>query len=252
MNAAHEKQARAAAVLHDRRWKKLWARDASADGKFYYAVKTTGVYCRPSCASRRPRPENVVFYSSVEGARQAGFRACKRCRPDEVSGRDAIRYAVGKGSLGSVLVAQSSRGICGILLGDSPGALARDLRARFPKASLTVGGRELESVVTNVVRLIEAPAIGLDLPLDLRGTAFQQRVWQELRRIRPGETVSYRHIAVRIGAPEAVRAVAQACGANPVAVAIPCHRVVRSDGALSGYRWGLERKQALLQREARA
>lgn len=254
MNAVKQKQARAVTVLRDPRWKKLLARDAAADGTFFYAVRTTGVYCRPSCVSRLPRADNVVFYSSVKGALRAGFRACKRCRPDEVSGRtaDEIRYAIGKCSLGSILVAQSRRGICGILLGDSPEALGRDLRARFPKASLINSARDLENAITSVVRLIEAPATGVDLSLDLRGTAFQQRVWQALRRIRPGATASYRDIAARIGAPKAVRAVAQACGANALAVAIPCHRVVRSDGALSGYRWGPERKQALLQREAGA
>ena len=254
MNAAQQKQARAATILRDPRWKKLLARDAAADGAFFYAVRTTGVYCRPSCISRLPRPDNVAFYGSIEGARRAGFRACKRCRPDEVSakGRDSIRYAFGTCSLGSILVAQSARGLCGILLGDSPEALTRDLRARFPKASLIHGAQDLENAVMNAVQLIEAPANGVELPLDPRGTAFQQRVWRALRRIRPGDTASYRDIAARIGAPKAVRAVAQACAANALAVAIPCHRVVRSDGALSGYRWGPERKHALLQREARA
>lgn len=255
MNAVRQTQARAETVLRDPRWKKLLARDAAADGTFFYAVRTTGVFCRPSCVSRLPRANNVAFYKSVKGARRAGFRACKRCRPDEVSGRspDEIRYATGQCSLGSILVAQSRRGICAILFGDSPEALARDLRARFAKASLITSARDLANVITSVVRLIEAPAAGVDLPpLDLRGTAFQQRVWQALRRIPPGATASYRDIAARIGAPKAVRAVAQACGVNPLAVAIPCHRVVRSDGALSGYRWGPERKHALLQREARA
>lgn len=252
MNAAQQKQTRAATIVRDHRWKKLLARDASADGAFFYAVRTTGVYCRPSCVSRLPRPDNIDFYSSVVDARRAGFRACKRCRPDEVAGRGDIRYTIAKCSLGLVLVAESGHGICGILLGDSSEALRRELRDRFPKGRLIADARDLQNVVMSVVRLIEAPATGLDLPLDLRGTAFQRRVWQALRRIRSGETASYRDIAVRIGAPKAVRAVAQACAANALAVAIPCHRVVRSDGALSGYRWGPERKQALLQREARA
>jgi AraC family transcriptional regulator of adaptative response/methylated-DNA-[protein]-cysteine methyltransferase len=252
VNSAQQKQARAATILRDPRWTKLSARDASADGTFCYAVRTTGVYCRPSCASRLPRPDNVLFYSSTKGARRAGFRPCRRCQPDEASGSDDIRYAIGKCSLGSILVAQSRRGICGILLGDDPEALARDLQARFPNANATDSAPDLGNVVMSVVRLIEAPAFGLDLPLDLRGTAFQRRVWQALRRIRRGETASYREIAARIGAPKAVRAVAQACGANGLAVAIPCHRVIRSDGGLSGYRWGQQRKQALLQREARA
>jgi AraC family transcriptional regulator of adaptative response/methylated-DNA-[protein]-cysteine methyltransferase len=165
---------------------------------------------------------------------------------------DPVRYAIGQCSLGHVLVAQSDRGVCGILLGDGPEALARDLRARFPEARLIDSARDLENVVMAVVQLIEAPATGVNLPLDLRGTAFQRRVWRALRRIRPGETASYRDIAARIGAPRAVRAVAQACGANHLAVAVPCHRVIRSDGGLSGYRWGSGRKHALLQREARA
>jgi len=252
MNAAQQKQARAATILRDPRWTKLSARDASANGTFFYAVRTTGVYCRPSCVSRLPRPGSVVFYTSVKGARRAGFRPCKRCRPDEVSGSEAIQFALGRCSLGSILVAKSRRGICAILLGENPKGLARELGARFPKASVIDSTRDLESALGSVVRLIESPATGLDLRLDLQGTAFQQRLWQALRRIRPGETTSYRDIAARIGAPKAVRAVAQACGANVLAVAIPCHRVVRSDGALSGYRWGAQRKQALLLREARA
>jgi AraC family transcriptional regulator of adaptative response/methylated-DNA-[protein]-cysteine methyltransferase len=161
-----------------------------------------------------------------------------------------IRFAVGECSLGSILVAQSERGVCAILLGDDPEALVRDLQDRFPKAELIGGDREFEKLVARVIGLIERPGQGLDLPLDVRGTAFQQRVWQALRTIPAGMTTTYTEIARRIGAPRSVRAVAQACGANPVAVAIPCHRVVRRDGGLSGYRWGVERKRALLDREA--
>ena len=163
--------------------------------------------------------------------------------------RTPIRFAVGECSLGSILVARSERGVCAILLGDDPDVLARDLQDRFPRAQLIGGELEFETLVARVVGFVESPARGLDLPLDVRGTAFQQRVWQALCAIPSGETASYAEIARRIGAPRSVRAVAQACGANALAVAIPCHRVVRTDGALSGYRWGVERKHALLERE---
>ncbi len=166
--------------------------------------------------------------------------------------RTEIRFAVGECSLGSILVAQSDRGICAILLGDEPDALARELQDQFPQANLIGGNAGFEQLVAKVVGFVEAPAIGLDLPLDVRGTAFQQRVWQSLRKIPAGSTASYTDIAKLIGSPKSVRAVAQACGANTLAVAIPCHRVVRNDGALSGYRWGVERKRALLEKEARA
>src|SRR5256886_976217 len=151
-----------------------------------------------------------------------------------------------------MLVAASTRGVCAILIGDDPDVLARDLQDRFPRAELLGGDAEFEELVAKVVGFVEAPGIGLDLPLDVRGTAFQQRVWQALREIPAGETASYTDIANRIGSPKSVRAVAQACAANALAVAIPCHRVVRNDGGLSGYRWGVERKRALLGREARA
>jgi len=164
----------------------------------------------------------------------------------------AIRFAVGQCSLGAVLVAQSHRGICAILIGDDPDRLVRDLQDQFPKAELVGGDERFERLVAQVVGFIEAPSLGLNLPLDVRGTAFQERVWRALREIPAGATVSYAEIAERIGAPKAVRAVAQACGANHIAVAIPCHRVVRRDGDISGYRWGVERKRELLQREAQA
>ncbi len=163
-----------------------------------------------------------------------------------------IRFAVGECSLGSILVAQSEKGVCAILLGDDPDALVRDLQDRFPRATLIGGDSRFENVVARVVGLVETPAIGLDLPLDVRGTAFQQRVWRALRAIPAGATVSYADLAAKIGSPKAVRAVAQACAANPLAVAIPCHRVVKHDGSLSGYRWGVERKRALLEREGAA
>ncbi len=340
----------------DPRWAAIVARDAKADGLFVYAVKTTGVYCRPSSASRLPRPENVEFFDTPALAEAAGYRPSRRaagdqtqlaahhaklvadaCRQieqaetppslealarqaglssfhfhrvfkavtgltpkgyagalrsrkvrdglkaqqsvtdtlydagfnsnsrfyaaaDQVLGmkpqeykaggaNNLIRFAVGQCSLGAILVAQSQRGVCAILLGDDPDTLVRDLQDQFPNAELVGADRDFEQLIAQVVGFIEAPALGLDLPLDLRGTAFQERVWQALRDIPVGSTASYAQIAQRIGAPTAFRAVAQACGANHLAVAIPCHRVVRSDGALSGYRWGVERKRTLLARE---
>ncbi|WP_232346264.1 bifunctional DNA-binding transcriptional regulator/O6-methylguanine-DNA methyltransferase Ada [Cupriavidus sp. USMAA2-4] len=346
-------------VAEDPRWAKVLARDPAADGEFVYAVRTTGIYCRPSSPSRLPRPENVEFFATAAEAEAAGYRASKRAEDDaaetgarhaaivaaacrrieaadtpptletlaaqaglslyhfhrifksltgltpkafadahrarrlrqrlgqaatvteaiydagfqsnsrfyaasdgmlgmtasrwRAGGADmAIRFAIGQCSLGAILVAQSQRGVCAILLGDDPDALARELQDQFPKAELIGGDSGFEQLVARVVGFIEAPSIGLDLPLDLRGTAFQLRVWQALREIPPGTTASYAEIAARIGAPKAVRAVAQACAANHLAVAIPCHRVVRSDGALSGYRWGVERKRELIGREALA
>lgn len=350
-------ETRAAATVGDPRWAAVVARDATADGQFFYSVKTTGVYCRPSCAARPARPENVEFHLSAADAERAGFRPCKRCRPDQpplavqhaarvaalcrfienaeqvpnleelakraemstfhlhrvfkaVTGltpkayatahrakrlraelgrsdtvteaiydagynsngrfyenanqvlgmtptryrsggaNTGIRFAIGECSLGAILVAASELGVCAILMGDDPDALARDLQDRFPRADLIGGDAGFEQLVAKVVGFVEAPGLGLDLPLDVRGTAFQQRVWQALREIPAGNTVSYSEIAQRVGAPKAVRAVAGACAANALAVAIPCHRVVRNDGGLSGYRWGVERKRALLEREA--
>ncbi|MBO0496189.1 bifunctional DNA-binding transcriptional regulator/O6-methylguanine-DNA methyltransferase Ada [Pseudomonas sp. Marseille-Q1929] len=341
----------------DPRWAAIVARDPKADGLFVYGVKTTGVYCRPSSASRLPRPENIQFFDTPAQAEAAGYRASKRASGDQTqlaahhaqlvaeacrhieqadtppslntlalraglspfhfhrvfkavtgltpkgyasaqrtrkvreglkgqhSVTDAlydagfnsnsrfyesadqllgmkpsdykaggtnseILFAVGQCSLGGILVAQSRRGVCAILLGDDPDTLVRDLQEQFPKADLVGADRRFEQTIAHVVGFIEAPALGLDLPLDLRGTAFQQRVWQALRDIPLGSTASYAQIAARIGAPKSFRAVAQACGANSLAVAIPCHRVVRSNGELSGYRWGVERKRRLLARES--
>jgi AraC family transcriptional regulator of adaptative response/methylated-DNA-[protein]-cysteine methyltransferase len=166
--------------------------------------------------------------------------------------RTEIRFAVGDCSLGAILVARSDKGVCAILLGSDPEALVRDLQDRFPRATLLGGDAGFESIVAIVVGFVEAPALGLELPLDVRGTAFQQRVWQALRQVPAGATVTYAELAARIGAPKSVRAVAQACAANALAVAIPCHRVVRQDGALAGYRWGIERKRTLLEKEAAA
>ena len=342
---------------NDDRWAAVRRRDRNADGKFYYSVRTTGVYCRPSCAARQARRENVQFHASGAAAERAGFRPCKRCRPNEPalaeqraaavakacrlietseeapsldalaalagmsrfhfhhifktvtgltprayaaahrarrvreelsrsatvtdaiygagfnsngrfyatspdvlgmtptsfrSGGDgvAIRFAVGECSLGSILVAVTTRGISAILLGDDPEKLVRELQDRFPKAQLIGADKGFEQLVARVVGMVERPALGLDLPLDVRGTAFQQRVWQALREIPSGETTTYSKLAARLGIPRSVRAVAHACASNAVAVAIPCHRVVRNDGSLAGYRWGIERKRALLDREA--
>ena len=184
-------------------------------------------------------------------AERAGFRPCKRCRPDRtpIPGA-AIRFTIVKSSLGCVLVARSAKGVCAILLGDKRSLLERDLRQRFPQVRLLGSDADTESLAAQVARVVEDPRLSLDLPLDVRGTAFQQRVWGALREIAVGSTVSYAEVARRLGAPRSVRAVAQACAANPFAVLIPCHRVVRHDGALSGYRWGIERKRALLTLES--
>ncbi|MHC8320099.1 bifunctional DNA-binding transcriptional regulator/O6-methylguanine-DNA methyltransferase Ada [Pseudomonas sp. GB2N2] len=187
---------------------------------------------------------NSRFYESADfllGMKPADYRAAGQ--------NNDIRFAVGQCSLGAILVAQSERGVCAILLGDDPHQLVCDLQDKFRRAHLIGADHEFEQLIAKVVGFIEAPAIGLDLPLDVQGTAFQERVWQALREIPVGSTASYADIAQRIGSPKAVRAVAQACGANSIAVAIPCHRVVRSDGNLSGYRWGVERKRQLLERE---
>jgi AraC family transcriptional regulator, regulatory protein of adaptative response / methylated-DNA-[protein]-cysteine methyltransferase len=356
VNMVSRSEVLAAAIVSDPRWASVAARDGQQDGKFFYSVRTTGVYCRPSCAARRARPENVAFHLTAADAERAGFRPCKRCKPDQAAlaaqqaakvadlcrfiegaeqplsldelaaraglsayhlhrvfkqitgltpkgyasaarakrmrrelgqsdtvtqaiygagygsngrfygesdrvlgmtpsryragGADAqIRFAVGECTLGSILVAQSDRGVCAILMGEDPDELARELQDRFPRARLIGGDVQFEQLVAKVVGFVEAPGLGLDLPLDVRGTAFQQRVWQALGEIPAGRTVSYAELARRIGAPNSVRAVAQACRANVLAVAIPCHRVVRNDGGLSGYRWGVERKRALLARE---
>jgi len=207
---------------------------AMPHGKTLYSVVTTGVYCRPSCAAR-PKLENVRFHDTREDAERAGLRPCKRCKPD----REALRVAIGETSLGPTLVAQSAEGVCAILFGSSRKALLRDLRKRFPREVFIEESMALERFVD-----------GSEFALDLRGTAFQARVWERLRRIPRGATASYADIARAIGMPKSARAVAQACAANPLAVAVPCHRVVRSDGSLSGYRWGVERKRQLLAREA--
>ena len=341
------------------RWDAVQRRDAAFDGRFWYSVSSTGVFCRPSCGARAALRRHVAFHASVAAALAAGFRPCLRCKPqlpplaerhaaavagacrmidaadlDTVLDLDAIaaaaamsrfhfhrlfkrhtgitpkayvaaartrrlhaaladsasvteaiyaagyqssarfyagadavlgmaprafrdggagaviRFAVGACSLGAILVAATDIGICAILLGDDADTLLRELQDRFPRAELRGAEACFEATVARVVGLVEQPALGLDLPLDVRGTAFQQRVWQALRAIPAGATVSYAQLAEHLGVTGGARAVAGACAANPVAVAIPCHRVVRQSGALSGYRWGIERKAALLEREA--
>lgn len=343
----------------DRRWAAVSARDRASDGTFYYAVTSTGVYCRPSCPARRPKRENVRFFATCADAEAAGFRPCKRCKPTQTSlhqahkakvahachllgtaqdppslaevaaevglspyhfhrifkavtgvtpkayatehrrqriqsslqgsasvteaiydagytsnsrfyaesvqalgmtptdfrkggTNTALRFAVGECSLGTVLVAASHKGIAAILMGDDKAALERDLRQRFANAVIVHGDKDFERLVAKVIAAVEAPGASHDLPLDVRGTAFQQKVWAALSKIPVGSTVSYAELAKKIGQPNAARAVASACAANSLAVVIPCHRVVHSDGTLSGYRWGTARKRALLDRESKS
>lgn len=338
------------------RWDAVTRRDAHADGAFFYAVATTGVFCHPSCASRLPRRENVAFYDTADEARAAGFRPCKRCRPDglprdmaiveracaaldadpqarvtlaqlseavhvspfhlqrlfkRVVGvspreyqaarrgaalRDAlqrgegvtraaldagfnspsrlydsvagelgmapsayrkqgqglrVRYACEPTALGQVLVAATDRGICRIAFGDDGAELVQTLRQAFMKADLVEDAPGIAPFVEQIAAYLNGRRETFDLPLDVSTTAFRQRVWDALRRIPYGETRSYTQIAESLGAPRAVRAVASACASNPVALAIPCHRVIQKGGALAGYRWGLARKAALLDAEAR-
>jgi AraC family transcriptional regulator of adaptative response/methylated-DNA-[protein]-cysteine methyltransferase len=346
-------------IVGDSRWQRLITRDKSADGQFWYSVATTGVYCRPSCASRAANPKNVRFHNSTAEACEAGFRPCKRCNPDGLSvdaetaivitkmcriineaahvpsltelandaqlspayfhrlfkrvagvtpkaygdakrarrarerlissgtvteavygsgfnsssrfyavstdvlgmtprnlraggAAERMRYALSQTSLGNALVAATDKGISAILIGESTEDLVKQLKGSFPWAQLVEGDQAFEDVIATVIRLVESPRNGFDLPLDVRGTAFQRRVWQTLRGIPAGETRSYAEIAEAIGSPNATRAVAGACASNLLAVAIPCHRVIRQDGLLSGYRWGAERKKELLQREAKS
>jgi len=338
------------------RWRAVRERDSRADGAFWYSVRTTGVYCRPGCAARPALRENVAFHDSQDAARRAGFRPCKRCKPDQPSaversaaligeacraieaaetppdlaqlaaaagmsrhhfhrlfksitgvtpkgyaaahragrvrdglaragsvteaiydagfnssGRfyeqsaamlgmtpgafraggkgEVIRFALGRTSLGTILVAATEKGVCAISLGDEPEPLMQGLRKRFAKARLVGGDAQFEALVARVVALVETPGAGAKLPLDLRGTAFQLRVWRALQKVPAGTTTTYARLARGIGDPAAVRAVANAVAANPVAVAVPCHRVIRTDGSKSGYRWGVARKLALLARE---
>lgn len=243
-------------TTNDPRWQQMREHDANADGTFFYSVRTSGVYCLPSCKSRPARPENVAFHSTGQHARLAGFRPCKRCKPDqfeEQTGKyamkETIQYTTRESSLGLTLIASSREGICAILLGDSAQALAADLKARFPGAVVEHNDTSLKETAEALVSYIDQPKGGFTGKLDLRGTDFQRRVWNQLRCIPVGKTASYTEVATALGAPNAVRAVAGACAANALAVVIPCHRVVKSDGALSGYRWGVERKRQLLEVE---
>ena len=331
----------------EHRWRIVLARDRRYDGSFVYAVRSTGIYCRPSCASRRPSRTQVTFFPIPEAAEREGFRACRRCHPADANGgdpaialvreacraldaadtktpkldrrlqrafkrvlgitpqqyRDArrvarfkhelkrrphvspavyeagygsssrvyeranaqlgmtpatyarggagteIAYAVVPCSLGRLLVAATARGVCRVSLGDSTAALEADLAAEFSAAHIFKDRLTLEDAVTAILGYLDGSEPHLALPLDIRATAFQRRVWQELQKIPYGETRSYADVARRVGRPTASRAVARACATNPVAMVIPCHRVVREDGEMGGYRWGLERKKALLERE---
>lgn len=344
-------------LVEDDRWRAVVGRNPHAESRFVYAVTTTGVFCRATCGARRPRRENVRFFDTAAAARAAGFRPCRRCRPEgealpathaeaaaracrtieesavlptaaalakaaamsvshfqrvfkQVTGltpkayaqavragrvreslsrpgtvtdavysagfnsnsrfyagssemlgmsptsyRDGggghtIRFGVGQCSLGAILVAASAQGVCAVLLGDDPDLLVAELQSRFARADLVGADPEFEGWMARVIGQLESPAPDPGLPLDIRGTAFQHLVWQALRQIPIGSTASYSEIAERLGRPLAARAVAAACAANHLAVVIPCHRVVRADGSLSGYRWGVERKRELLRRES--
>jgi AraC family transcriptional regulator of adaptative response/methylated-DNA-[protein]-cysteine methyltransferase len=230
---------------------------------FKAAVGVTPKAYADADRARRVRQRLAQGAAVTEALYDAGFNSSGRFyeQTDAILGmtprayrgggaRAEIRFAVGQCSLGAILIARSERGVCAILIGDDPDALVRELEDRFPRAELVGADAGFEAMVAKAVGLVERPDQGVELPLDVRGTAFQQRVWQALRAIPPGKTASYAEIAAAIGAPKAARAVAGACAANALAVAIPCHRVVRTDGALSGYRWGVERKRALLAREA--
>lgn len=239
-------------ITDDPRWTQMCARDRAADGRFVYSVSTTGVYCRPSCPSRRALSAHVRFHDTPGDAERAGFRACRRCHPQRVSGATPLRFAIGASPVGLVLVAEGVDGIRSILLGDDEGALVRELQAHVPDAALAIDPGGVHDALAEVIGHIEAPHLRVTRALDLRGTPFQRRVWQALQQIAPGTTVSYGELARRLGMPHAARAVAAACAANVLAVAVPCHRVIAGNGALSGYRWGVARKRALLAREARA
>jgi AraC family transcriptional regulator, regulatory protein of adaptative response / methylated-DNA-[protein]-cysteine methyltransferase len=338
-------------------WEAVLRKDDADDGKYLFAVKTTGIYCRPSCPSRTPKRMNVEFFADAPAARQAGYRACLRCAPDGLSKRqqqtaailkacrliessseriqlndlaervglsahhfhrtfkevtgvtpleyfksrqiaqigaairseasiteaiydagfgsssrfyenadamlgmkpraykaggqgEVIRVGVRSCALGLVLVAATERGVCTIEFGDDAQELQMRVSKRFPHSLLLKEDAQFDAWLEKILAHIQAPATALDLPLDIRGTAFQQQVWKALRDIAPGQTHSYAQVAEKIGKPKAVRAVATACASNVLALAIPCHRVVRSNGELSGYRWGPERKKELLDAEA--
>jgi AraC family transcriptional regulator of adaptative response/methylated-DNA-[protein]-cysteine methyltransferase len=234
-------------LTDDARWEALRRRDRDAEGRFFIGVRTTGVYCLASCAGR-PLRKNVSFHDTRESARAAGLRPCLRCKPDQP--RETLRWATVATDLGLALVARSETGLRLVTLGDDRDALVRDLERRFRSARLVEDAPGLKDDLQAVAAEIDGTGAALDLPLDAQGTPLQQAVWAALRAIPAGTTASYAQVARAIGRPTAARAVAQACGANPLAVITPCHRVVRADGGLSGYRWGVERKRQLLTREA--
>lgn len=208
----------------------------------FNAVRTTGIYCRPGC-SARPRPENVSSFATRAEAEAAGFRPCKRCRPEL---EEALAFAIAATPLGRLLVARGERGIRSVMLGGSAATLERELRTDFPNAHLV---RDRSGELERLARQIATQGTVAGMELDLRGTAFQLDVWRKLLEIPPGTTWTYTQLAQELGHPRAVRAVGRACGSNPLALLVPCHRVVRSDGELAGYRWGIERKRALLEAE---
>ena len=253
--SASESRQNRSHIIEEDRWAAVISRDPNRAGTFLYSVRTTGVYCRPGCTARQPMRENVQFHATCDAAERAGFRPCKRCRPNEAHKSDdgaPIRFAFGESALGTFLVAASERGISAIQFGDDPAILLRELQDRYPKLKLTADDRELAPAIAKIADFIESPHRKPDLALDPCGTAFQKKVWRALCEIPVGSTASYAEVAKRIGRPQGARAVARACATNAIAVAIPCHRVVRSDGSLSGYRWGVDRKRALLDREAAA
>lgn len=234
-------------LTDDARWDAMRAKDRAAEGAFYIGVRTTGVYCVASCGGR-PLRQNVAFYATREDARAAGLRACLRCKPD--LDRETLRWAIGQTSLGLALVARAETGLRLVTLGDDAEALTADLAKRCRHARIVPDPEGLAADLAAVAQLVDHPGHRLELAIDAQGTDLQKAVWTALREIPASQTASYADIARAIGRPGAFRAVAQACGANPLAVITPCHRVVRADGGLSGYRWGVERKRALLARES--
>jgi AraC family transcriptional regulator, regulatory protein of adaptative response / methylated-DNA-[protein]-cysteine methyltransferase len=236
----------------DTRWSSLCARDRAADGRFWYGVMTTGVYCKPSCAAR-PLRRNVRFFDSIAAARAANLRACKRCKPDAAV-RDAdaeLQYAVANTALGVLLVVASARGIRrAVFIANEMDLL--DALAQCGDVRATAAPPDDARFTAWFAQFAARLAGDNDTatpPLDPQGSAFQQRVWVQLRRIACGRVASYAEVARALQRPTATRAVAQACAANPIGVLIPCHRVVRSDGGIGGYRWGVARKRALLATE---
>lgn len=226
----------------DEAWAAFEARDLSYVGRVFAAVRTTRIYCRPGCPAK-PNRENVSFFATAEAARAAGYRACKRCKPDEPI--KVIRWAVADSALGPMLVAASDKGICRLAFDEDGSDLAR----RFPRARLEQGGDALIPLIKGALAAVADPRNMPDLPLDLRGTPFQRAIWAELRRIPEGETRTYAQMAAAVGKPAAIRAAGTANGQNPVSILVPCHRVIRTDGTLGGYAYGLWRKRWLLDKE---